>query len=106
MQGRPMAAQLNGAPVTNGGTESSAAMHAANGHALPKISDLDGKAPAPSDWANYFCTYAYLYHQVHVLRLKRPGTLPSQELLCRRHGAISMHAKSSSCRRIFNRLAV
>ena len=62
-----MAAQLNGAPVTNGGTDSSAAMHATNGRAPPKISDLDGKAPAPSDWANYFCTYAYLYHQVHVL---------------------------------------
>ena len=61
-----MAAQLYGALVTNGGTNSidSAGTHATNGHAPPKVSDLDGKAPAPSDWANYFCTYAYLYHQV------------------------------------------
>jgi hypothetical protein len=27
-------------------------------------SRLDGKAPEGSDFANYFCTYAYLYHQV------------------------------------------
>jgi hypothetical protein len=27
-------------------------------------SKLDGKAPEGSDYANYFCTYAYLYHQV------------------------------------------
>ncbi|CAK0783778.1 hypothetical protein CVIRNUC_006978 [Coccomyxa viridis] len=69
-----MAAQLNGAPVPNGGTDSSAAMHATNGLAPPKISDLDGKAPAPSDWANYFCTYAYLYHQKDMLEdHKRTG---------------------------------
>ena len=77
-----MAAQLNGAPVPSGGTDSSAAMHATNGLAPPKISDLDGKAPAPSDWANYFCTYAYLYHQVHILRLKRPWASPSLMLHC------------------------
>ena len=82
MQGRPMAAQLNGAPVPSGGTDSSAAMHATNGLAPPKISDLDGKAPAPSDWANYFCTYAYLYHQVHILRLKHPWASPSLMLHC------------------------
>ena len=46
-----------------------------NGHqALPepqprkgsdRISQLDGKAPESTDFANYFCTYGYLYHQVH-----------------------------------------
>ena len=30
-----------------------------------KVSDLDGSAPESTDYANYFCTYAYLYHQVH-----------------------------------------
>jgi hypothetical protein len=29
-----------------------------------QVSDLDGKAPEPTDFANYFCAYAYLYHQV------------------------------------------
>ena len=29
-----------------------------------KVSDLDGSAPESTDYANYFCTYAYLYHQV------------------------------------------
>lgn len=24
----------------------------------------DGEAPESADFANYFCTYAYLYHQV------------------------------------------
>lgn len=24
----------------------------------------DGKAPEDTDYANYFCTYAFLYHQV------------------------------------------
>lgn len=56
-----MAAQLNGPEPING-----TAAPAMNGHAQPRVSDLDGKAPAPSDWANYFCTYAYLYHQVRL----------------------------------------
>ena len=30
-----------------------------------RISQLDGKAPESTDFANYFCTYGYLYHQVH-----------------------------------------
>jgi protein arginine N-methyltransferase 1 len=29
-----------------------------------KVSDLDGKPPESTDFANYFCTYAYIYHQV------------------------------------------
>ena len=31
------------------------------------MSRLDGRAPDGKDFANYFCTYAYLYHQVRVL---------------------------------------
>ena len=53
-----MAARSSAAEPING-----VATTAMNGHAAPKVSDLDGKAPAPSDWANYFCTYAFLYHQ-------------------------------------------
>ena len=32
-----------------------------------KVSELDGKAPESTDYANYFCTYAFLYHQVRCL---------------------------------------
>ena len=53
-----MAALPNAEPINGVATT------AMNGHATPRVSDLDGKAPAPSDWANYFCTYAFLYHQV------------------------------------------
>ena len=28
-----------------------------------RVSELDGSAPESTDYANYFCTYAYLYHQ-------------------------------------------
>jgi hypothetical protein len=28
-----------------------------------RLSNLDGQAPEGTDFANYFCTYAYLYHQ-------------------------------------------
>lgn len=28
-----------------------------------KVSDLDGLDPESTDFANYFCTYGYLYHQ-------------------------------------------
>ena len=31
-----------------------------------KVSTLDGQAPAPEDFAKYFCTYGYLYHQVRA----------------------------------------
>lgn len=30
------------------------------------MSTLDGKPPEEADFANYFCTYAFLYHQVCV----------------------------------------
>lgn len=29
-----------------------------------RVSTLDGKPPEEADFANYFCTYAFLYHQV------------------------------------------
>ena len=35
-----------------------------------RVSELDGSAPESTDFANYFCTYAYLYHQVSKLELK------------------------------------
>lgn len=35
-----------------------------NGHAEEKVSELDGAAPDSTDSALYFCTYAYLFHQV------------------------------------------
>ena len=31
-------------------------------HAVRASSELDGSAPDPTDLANYFCTYAYIYH--------------------------------------------
>jgi len=30
----------------------------------PSKAAADGKAPESADYANYFCTYSYLYHQV------------------------------------------
>lgn len=39
-------------------------MENTNGHAEEKVSELDGAAPDSTDSALYFCTYAYLFHQV------------------------------------------
>ena len=33
-----------------------------------RVSELDGAAPESTDYANYFCTYAFLYHQVRRYR--------------------------------------
>ncbi|PNW75848.1 hypothetical protein CHLRE_12g558100v5 [Chlamydomonas reinhardtii] len=39
-----------------------------------KVSDLDGRPPESTDFANYFCTYAYIYHQKDMLEdHKRTG---------------------------------
>ncbi|CAG9460576.1 unnamed protein product [Pedinophyceae sp. YPF-701] len=39
-----------------------------------KLSHLDGQAPESTDFANYFCTYGYLYHQKDMLEdHKRTG---------------------------------
>ena len=47
------------APTTTTTNATSAPM--ASGGAAP---DLAGSAPDDNDWSTYFCTYAYLYHQV------------------------------------------
>ncbi|KAL3156498.1 hypothetical protein ABBQ38_000798 [Trebouxia sp. C0009 RCD-2024] len=45
-----------------------------DGNTPAKVSDLDGSAPESTDYANYFCTYAYLYHQKDMLEdHKRTG---------------------------------
>ena len=36
-----------------------------------KVSDLDGRPPESTDFANYFCTYAYIYHQVRAIRSRK-----------------------------------
>jgi hypothetical protein len=36
---------------------------------IDKTSALDGNAPDETDFANYFCTYGYIYHQVRLLYL-------------------------------------
>ena len=33
----------------------------------PPVSRLDGDAPDETDFANYFCTYGFIYHQVRGL---------------------------------------
>ncbi|KAI8105636.1 hypothetical protein M9434_000218 [Picochlorum sp. BPE23] len=39
-----------------------------------QVSKLDGQAPESTDFANYFCTYSYLYHQKDMLEdHKRTG---------------------------------
>jgi hypothetical protein len=56
------------------------------------VSRLDGRAPDGKDFANYFCTYAYLYHQV--------GTIVSRVLLahrCSQSAARSHTAQASTC---------
>lgn len=37
---------------------------ATRGLRAAKVSDLDGSAPDSTDFANYFCAYGYIYHQV------------------------------------------
>lgn len=42
-----------------------------------KCSNLDGQAPESTDFANYFCTYGYIYHQVRHLYCPLLRTLPA-----------------------------
>lgn len=49
-------ATANGSAHTPGSTGKDAA----------RVSELDGSAPESTDYANYFCTYAFLYHQVRT----------------------------------------
>ncbi|KAG7672538.1 hypothetical protein Ndes2526B_g08945 [Nannochloris sp. 'desiccata'] len=45
-----------------------------NGATGSRVSNLDGEAPESTDFANYFCTYAYIYHQKDMLEdHKRTG---------------------------------
>lgn len=56
------------------------------------VSRLDGRAPDGKDFANYFCTYAYLYHQV--------GAVGSRALLaqrCNQSAARSYTARAMIC---------
>ena len=44
------------------------------GRTSGRVSQLDGAAPESTDYANYFCTYAYIYHQKDMLEdHKRTG---------------------------------
>ena len=40
-------------------------MEQQNGHITATASDLKGQDPDATDFANYFCTYAFLFHQVN-----------------------------------------
>ena len=46
-----------------------------------RVSELDGSAPEGTDYANYFCTYAYLYHQVCAGSIASPLAFPNQVLI-------------------------
>lgn len=66
-----------------------------------QLSKLDGKPPESTDFANYFCTYAYLYHQVRITHASNRShciTLPGD---CACHlqqplGAVRPH-QASGC---------
>jgi hypothetical protein len=64
--------------------------------ASERLSSLDGQAPESTDFANYFCTYAYLYHQVCLVACPRPGlaAVPQPALAgrWRRHEAAAASA--------------
>ena len=46
-----------------------------------RVSELDGSAPEGTDYANYFCTYAYLYHQVCAGSIASPLAFPNHVLI-------------------------
>ena len=46
-----------------------------------RVSELDGSAPEGTDYANYFCTYAYLYHQVCAGSIDSPLAFPNHVLI-------------------------
>ncbi|GBF96659.1 arginine N-methyltransferase [Raphidocelis subcapitata] len=64
-----------------------------------RLSNLDGKAPESTDFANYFCTYAYLYHQKDMLEdHKRTGAYYNAVLQNRRqfHGKVVLDVGTGS----------
>ena len=56
-----------GVPAATTTTNAASASTAAPGSGAPAGGDsLAGRAPDENDWSTYFCTYAYLYHQVSL----------------------------------------
>jgi hypothetical protein len=60
---------MNGRGSRGGGAGGAAAATpnasaSASAAAAGNPADLAGSAPDDNDWSTYFCTYAYLYHQV------------------------------------------
>lgn len=51
-------------PTAVGATQDDSGPEANNPMKAAKVSDLDGSAPDSTDFANYFCAYGYIYHQV------------------------------------------
>ncbi|KIZ06233.1 putative protein arginine N-methyltransferase 4.2 [Monoraphidium neglectum] len=67
--------------------------------ASERLSSLDGQAPESTDFANYFCTYAYLYHQKDMLEdHKRTGAYYNAVLQNRRqfHGKVVLDVGTGS----------
>ena len=57
-----------------GGAASAAATpNASTSTAAGNPADLAGRAPDDNDWSTYFCTYAYLYHQVSFVEYRNYG---------------------------------
>ena len=65
-------------------------MDLANGHVEEKVSDLDGKPPESTDYANYFCTYSFLYHQVLTRLCIRASMCTHVEILSKGSTASSL----------------
>lgn len=69
-----------------------------------RLSQLDGQAPESTDFANYFCTYAFLYHQVSFTKVRsaplHPPTCPQSVLgtgaVGRRQHQRWQHGKTAS----------
>eukprot|EP00955_Chlamydomonas_euryale_P098028 365122-Chlamydomonas_euryale.AAC.27 len=59
------AAAANAADTVAAAAASMAPLSPPNGDTVPTGIN-DGAAPDPTDFANYFCTYGYLYHQVRL----------------------------------------
>ncbi len=67
---------MNGAPGGGGG------------RGAPRIPD--GQAPESADFANYFCTYAFIYHQVLTAAGSAEVHCGLAIQLCMRHGTVTV----------------
>ena len=56
-------------------------MEQQNGHAPDHSGDLKGRDPDATDFANYFCTYAFLFHQVRQANTCKAVTCDSAVFL-------------------------